>query len=247
MSILLLILYTLGGYLIGSVSMARIITRLVAPDLEKLKTKAQLEGSDKTFDAGFISATTVSANLGSRWGFLNMLLDLLKVAIPTMIIKYAYPEAPYFVPVATAGIAGHIWPVYYGFKGGRGLSPIYGGLVAIDWIGVFVTPIAGMLFGLLVLRDVLAAYAFGVFFMIPWVWIRTHNVYFLAYAVAASVLFSIAIFPEAVQWFRLKRDKVWADPTRVMELLGMGRGLLKLARRLGIVKTPEKEHRNIVS
>lgn len=243
----MLIVYTLGGYLIGSISMARIIKRLVAPDMKKLKTKAQLEGSDKTFDAGFISATTVSANLGSRWGFINMVLDLLKVAIPTMIVKYAYPEAPYFVPVATAGIVGHIWPVYFGFKGGRGLSPIYGGLVAIDWVGVFVTPIAGMLFGLFVLRDVLAAYAFGVIFMIPWVWLRTHNYYYLAYAVAATVLFGIAIFPEAVQWFKLKRDKVWADPTRVMELLGMGRGLLRLARRLGIVKAPEKDHKNVVS
>lgn len=247
MSVLLLIGYTIGSYLIGSISTARLITRFVAPDLKKLKTKAHLEGSDKTFDAGFISATTVSANLGSRWGFINMLLDLLKVAIPSMLMKYAYPEAPYFVLIATAGVVGHIWPVYYRFKGGRGLSPIYGGLVAIDWIGVFATPIAGMLFGLLVLRDVLAAYACGVVFMIPWVWFRTHNYYYLAYAVAATILFGIAIFPEAVQWFRLKRDKVWADPTRVMELLGMGRGLLKMARFLGIVESPEKKHKNIVS
>jgi hypothetical protein len=46
---------------------------------------------------------------------------------------------------------------------------------------------------------------------------------------------------------RLKRDKVWADHTRVMELLGMGRGILKMAYFLGIMKKPEKEHKNIIS
>jgi hypothetical protein len=79
------------------------------------------------------------------------------------------------------------------------------------------------------------------------VWFRTHNYYFLAYAIAATVLFGIAIFDEAVQLIRLKQDKVWADHTRVMELLGMGRGILKMARFFGIMKPPEKEHKNIIS
>jgi len=247
MNISLILVYSLVGYLIGAVSMARVITRLVSPQTKKLKKKAQLEGSDKVFDAGFISATTVSATLGSRWGFINMLLDLFKIAIPCIILRNLYPGYPYYVFAATAGVIGHIWPVYYGFKGGRGLSPIYGGLVAIDWIGVFVTPIAGMFFGLLVLRDVFAAYAAGIVFMIPWVWFRTHDLYHLAYAVAATILFGIAIFDEALQLQRLKRDKVWADHTRVMELLGMGRGILKMAYFLGVMKKPEKEHKNIIS
>lgn len=79
-----------------------------------------------------------------------------------------YPEASHFLIAVTAGMIGHVWPVYHGFQGGRGLSAVCGGMFAIDWIGVFATSPGGMLLGLFVLRDMLVAYVGGLWLLIPW-------------------------------------------------------------------------------
>ncbi len=39
-----------------------------------------------------------------------------------------------------AGMIGHDWPVFNGFKGGRGVSSVYGALLVIDWIGALSWP-----------------------------------------------------------------------------------------------------------
>ena len=155
------------GYLCGAISFARLVGRIAAPRKDLTKTEIAVPGSDDTVRMGSVSATTVSMHLGPRLGFLTVVLDMLKIAIPTLIFKHLYPDAPYFLITATAGMAGHIWPIYHRFKGGRGMSAVYGGMFAIDWIGVFATSLGGMLFGLLVMRDVLVAYMAGMWFLIP--------------------------------------------------------------------------------
>lgn len=98
-----------------------------------------------------------------------------------------------------------------------------------------------MLIGLLVLRDVWSAYCAGVWAMIPWLWFRTHDPVYLGYAVLINVVFMLGMIPETRQWFRVRRGNKWDDTTEVMQLSGMGRGLLKMARRLGIVKKPDRQ------
>lgn len=237
MNIIHAILTTLAGYLIGSISSARLVTHIFASDKPlPEKTEIKMDGSEKTLTIGTISATTVSHHIGSKYGFLTYVLDVLKVVIPTLAIKLLFPEQPYFLFVATAGLIGHIWPIYHRFKGGRGVSAIYGGLFVLDWIGVFATSIVGMLVGLVIFRDVIVAYMAGVWLIIPWLWFRTHNIHYVLYGVAVNIIFSIAMIPEVKNWLRIRREEKWDDPVEVFQLQGMGRGLIKMAKKLGILK-----------
>lgn len=227
----------LGGYLIGAVSTARIIVRLVAPSVPITgRFEVGLEGSDKKLALGTVSASWVSHHLGSAWGFLTYVLDMLKIVVPAVALRKLWPAEPYFLVAAAAGVAGHIWPVYYRFKGGRGISAIYGGFLVIDWVGFLVCSLGGMLIGLVVLRDVLLAYMLGVLLLIPWVLVKTHDAAYVVYAVVVNVFFLIAMLPEIRSYERIKREEKWDDPAAVIELSGMGRGLLKMGRKLGLVK-----------
>lgn len=227
----------LFGYLTGSISSGRLIWKIVAPQKPIPKQTAfRLEGSDDELVTDLTSATTISHHLGARFGFIAFVLDVLKVFLSALAVKCALTKEPYFLITATTGVMGHIWPVYYRFKGGRGISPIFGGVFLIDWIAVFATSLGGMMFGLLLMRDMLVAYMSGVWFLIPWMWFRTHNVYYVLYAVAVNIVFLIAMIPEIKKWVRITREGKWSETANVMQLTGMGRGILKMAKKMGIYK-----------
>jgi glycerol-3-phosphate acyltransferase PlsY len=136
---------------------------------------------------------------------------------------------------------GHIWPVYHRFRGGRGLSAVYGGVLAIDPIGVLVTSVGGMLLGLLVLRDMVAAYMGGLWLLIPWLWFRTHDVAYLAYAIAVNLIFLVAMIPEIRIYLQLRREGKAEDVSELMQFTGMGRGIYKMAKRLGVIRETDGE------
>jgi len=132
------------------------------------------------------------------------------------------------------GMVGHNWPIFYGFKGGRGFSAVFGGMWVIDWIAIFATLLGGMLFGLLIFRDVLIAYMAGMWLMIPWLWFRFHDWSYLAYAVAINVVFTVAMLPELKQYFKFKREgKV--NLAAALQTTDMGR-IAKMAKRLGLIE-----------
>lgn len=226
-----------AGYLIGAISSARIVSRIMAPGRAVAEeTVLRLDGTDVTMTLGTVSASSVSLQHGSRAGFVTYLMDVVKVAVPVAVAWRAWPEWPYYLVVSVAAFVGHVWPVYYRFRGGRGLSAIYGSLLVIDWIGMLVTAVGGMLFGLIVARSVIVAYMAGVWFVLPWLWFRTHQAAYVIYACALIALFTIAMLPEIREWRRIARDGTWSDPAAVMQLSGMGRGMIKMARRLGVLK-----------
>ena len=158
------------------------------------------------------------------------------MALSALAVKYALPEHPYFLITAVTGVIGHVWPPFYGFKGGRGISAIFGGVFVIDWLGVFATSLLGMGLGLLLARDMMVAYMAGVWLLIPWMWFRTPNVYYVLYAVAVNIVFLIAMIPEIKKWVRITREGKWSETANVMQLTGMGRGILKMAKKMGIYK-----------
>jgi len=237
MDLQLAALSVLVGYLMGSVSFARVVSRLAAPGSRVPEvTELHLEGSDQVFQLGTVSASSVSAQHGSKLGFLVYLLDMAKVAVPVLLFRLWLPSAPYFLVVATAAVAGHIWPVYHRFRGGRGLSAIYGTLLVVDWIGMFIAGVGGMVVGLFVLRSVLLAYVLGPWLVVPWLWWRTGDPAHVAFAVAASIMFTVSMIPEIKQWRRISKEEKWDDYQTVMQLSGMGRGILKMAKKIGVVK-----------
>jgi glycerol-3-phosphate acyltransferase PlsY len=230
-------LAVLGGYLIGSLSTARLVVRLVAPGARAREgTTLRLEGSDRTMTLGTVSATSVSLQVGPRYGFLTYVVDLLKIALPMLVVRALFPDRALHLVCGAAGMVGHVWPVWHRFRGGRGISVAYGGLLVIDPLGVLATSLAGMLLGLVVLRDVLAAYMGGVLLILPWVWWRTGDPAAIAWAVVVNLVFVAAMVPEIRQWARIRREEKWNDPVEVMQLSGMLRGILRMGMALGVVK-----------
>jgi glycerol-3-phosphate acyltransferase PlsY len=241
MTLSIALLAALGGYLIGSISAARFVTRIFAPQVDISRTEIGSSKSDDKMVADFVSATTISMHLGTRLGFLTVVIDMLKIAIPTLIAKRLWPGTSTFLIVATTAMIGHIWPLYHGFKGGRGLSAVYGGMFAIDWIGVFTTSLAGMVFGLVVFRDVLVAYMAGLWFVLPWLWFRTHDLHHLAYGLVVNVIFLLGMIPEMRQYLAFKREGKDADLAEAMQTTGMGRGIYKMGRRFGLLDEPASD------
>lgn len=236
MSIVIILLAATMGYLCGSLSFARLIARLYAPDFDVSRDVAMpVAGSDESFMVSSVSATSVSNKLGPRYGCLTALLDILKVALPTLAFHWRYPGDYYHLIAAVAGLIGHNWPLYYRFKGGRGFTAIYGGMAVIDWLGIPVTALLGMVLGLGVFRDVFLTYNLGLWLLIPWLAWRRPGWPHLAYAIAINVIYLLAMIPEIKQYLHF-RKLGQVDFTAAMESSDMGRGMMKMMRMLDKLK-----------
>ena len=234
MDALTLILSALLGYLLGSLSFARIVTRLVSPQTDIQTIEIPLApGSDQKYRFESMGATTASMALGGRVGCVIGLLDMLKVTLPVLAFRLLYPAQPYFLVAATAGMVGHNWPVFYRFKGGRGISAAYGGLLAIDPIGAVVAAFGGLALGLLVVRDFVVAYLAGLWLLIPWMAIVRQDLAYVLYAAALNALFMLSMIPDLKVYMKSRRMGV-TDTQYVMQITPMGRGMLKIAERLKI-------------
>lgn len=223
------------GYLLGSISFARIVTRLFAPSVDIGQgIEIDIAGTEEKLQVRAIAGTAVASQLGEKYGCLTAILDMAKVAIPTLTLKFVYPETSYFLVCAAMGLVGHNWPIYYRFRGGRGLSAIYGGFLVVDWIGTLVTAVVAMILGLSVLRSVLVAYTGGMWLMVPWLWFRSHDPAYVVYALFVNVIYWIAMMPEIKAMSELRRRGIKSDFESDMLSTPMGRGIYRMASKLGV-------------
>jgi len=237
MNMQIALLAAVVGYLFGSISFARIVNRIVAPDEQITGIEVETRSKEK-FQVETVGGTSISMKLGAKYGGLTALLDMLKVALPTLAFRVGYPGAPYFLITAAMGLIGHNWPIYHRFKGGRGLSAIYGGLLVIDFVGSLITSIVGMVLGVAVIKDVFISYLAGLWLMIPWLWFRTHDPAHLAYVVFVNIIFLVAMIPEIRMMQDLKRRGMQDDMMTAMEATPMTRGIKKIAQRFGLYQDP---------
>src|SRR5882724_3005914 len=114
-----ILLTPLAGYLIGSIPFGYLVARARGVDIFK-------EGS------GNIGATNVGRILGRPFGVLVFVLDFAKGAIPVlaaMRVGAYWPNASAQLPDGTlevvtglAAFLGHLYPVYIGLRGGKGVA-----------------------------------------------------------------------------------------------------------------------------
>ena len=112
-----LVLSALIGYLVGSINTALVIGKFKGIDIRQ-------QGS------GNAGATNAVRVLGKKTGIMVFFGDFIK-GILACLIGYLLCKNP-----AVAGVfavVGHVFPVYYGFKGGKGISTILGVLLFLDW------------------------------------------------------------------------------------------------------------------
>ncbi len=96
----------------------------------------------RTRGSGNIGATNVRRVLGRRWGGLCFALDVLKGLLPVVLLGDLPGAAFGLTPdagrvlAAGAAVAGHVWPVWLGFRGGKGVSTTLGALAGLSWLAV---------------------------------------------------------------------------------------------------------------
>ena len=86
--------------------------------------------------SGRIGATNTFRSLGARWSALVLLVDALKGAVPILIMMAIWDSPTGEVLAGLAAIVGHQFPLYAGFKGGRGAATAMGASLAILPLGL---------------------------------------------------------------------------------------------------------------
>ncbi len=117
---LLLVACALLGYLLGSIPFGLVLTRLAGL------------GDIRSIGSGNIGATNVLRTGNKPLALATLLLDSGKGAIAALLaLAWAGPEAA--VLAAGGAMLGHSFPVWLGFKGGKGVATAIGVLLAICW------------------------------------------------------------------------------------------------------------------
>ena len=131
MNALLPFLATVLAYLIGSLSFAVIVSRAFGLS------------DPRTYGSGNPGATNVLRSGSKKAAAVTLLLDALKGFVPVVLVKYAGPqfglEEGTLALVAIAAFLGHLFPVFFQFKGGKGVATALGVLLGISgWLGLLV-------------------------------------------------------------------------------------------------------------
>ena len=118
---LVLALVALGAYLLGSVPFGIVITRALGlGDLRKI-------------GSGNIGATNVLRTGNKGAALATLLLDAGKGGIAVLIAQALTGAADAAQLAALASFLGHLFPVWLGFKGGKGVATFLGTLLALAW------------------------------------------------------------------------------------------------------------------
>ena len=113
------------GYLLGSVPFGLLVSRLGGvPD-------------PRTIGSGNIGATNVLRTGRKDLAAATLLLDAAKGAVAVLVVGWIWPDPlPPSLPAIVAGGAafiGHVYPVWLGFKGGKGVATMLGVALALFW------------------------------------------------------------------------------------------------------------------
>ncbi|WP_294925116.1 glycerol-3-phosphate 1-O-acyltransferase PlsY [uncultured Paracoccus sp.] len=115
-----LILWAALGYLLGSVPFGLVITRALGL------------GDLRRIGSGNIGATNVLRTGNKPAALATLLLDSGKGAIAVLLARaFAGDQAALFA--GAAAFLGHLFPVWLGFRGGKGVATFLGTLIALDW------------------------------------------------------------------------------------------------------------------
>lgn len=111
----------LFGYVLGSIPFGYLISRTQGIDI-------------RTVGSGNIGATNVSRKLGIKWGALVGLLDFTKAAIPTFLAVNTLTLPYQIVLVSIMPVIGHLFSIWLGLRGGKGIGATFGMLfVLFGW------------------------------------------------------------------------------------------------------------------
>ncbi|MEO6537060.1 MAG: glycerol-3-phosphate 1-O-acyltransferase PlsY [Ferruginibacter sp.] len=172
------------SYLIGSIPTALIISK-------------RFFGIDiREYGSGNMGATNTFRVLGSQYGTIVMICDILKgmsaVALYNFLPYYFHNELErtnFMIGLGLSAVVGHIFPIWANFKGGKGVATLFGMIlaiqpvVAISCVGVFLLVL--FLTRYVSLSSVLASLMLPV--CVLWIW-NEHEIMYRIFALLVACL-----------------------------------------------------------
>lgn len=163
----LVVYYAIGGvasYLLGAVPFGLLVARAKGIDIRSVGSKN-------------IGATNVFRSVSKPLGILTFVLDALKGLTPSLVFPMIIRHLAHQVPSANLGlcfgvlaIAGHNWPVYLGFRGGKGVATSAGALLGVTPLAIL-AGLVGWIGALVLTRYVSVASMFAAFVAVIAGWI----------------------------------------------------------------------------
>lgn len=171
------ILMVLGAYLLGSINSAIIVSKAFSlPDPRGL-------------GSGNPGATNVLRTGNKTAAMVTLAGDVLKGLLPVIAVDIFTANTTLVAATGIAALLGHMYPLYYRFKGGKGVATTLGVLFGFDWL-LGITWIVLWLFTALVFRysSLSALIATLLILIISWFW--TEHIWLFA----SMVIITIFVF-----------------------------------------------------
>ena len=148
----------LGAYVVGSVPTAYILVRW-------------MEGEDiRDFGSRNVGALNAYNRTGAWAGLLVLVVDTAKGILAVAAPRLLGVDASVLFITTPLVVAGHNWPVFLNFRGGKGAAAIFGiSLVIVPWLTVITA--APSILVMLLLRNVVLGAAFGFILLNTLLWV----------------------------------------------------------------------------
>ncbi len=176
---LTVVIMIIVSYLLGSVSFGLLIGKWFS-------------GIDiRQHGSGNAGATNISRVIGTGPGLIVLLLDGLKGFLPVILtLALTNEHYPSAMLVGIGAIVGHIWPLYFGFRGGKGVATTIGVMIGISF---WATLIAGLITLLVIaITRYVSLGSLLLVFLMPWL--------FLAFGKGLSVFLLSLLLMLLVFW-----------------------------------------------
>lgn len=180
------LLLIIVAYLIGSVPTALLISK-------------KFFGVDiRDYGSGNMGATNTFRVLGTRYGTVVMILDILKGAIAVGLYNFLpyyfgseneLQRTNFMIGLGLSAVVGHIFPIWANFKGGKGVATLFGmilaiqPIVALSCVGVFLLVL--YLTRYVSLSSILASVFLPI--CVLWIW-NEHEVLYRVFALIVALL-----------------------------------------------------------
>jgi glycerol-3-phosphate acyltransferase PlsY len=169
------------GYLLGSLPSGLWVGRLA-------------RGIDvRDYGSGRTGFTNVLRTVGPRWGVVVLVADLAKGAVPVIIARVLSDEPYVYTVAGLAAAVGHDWPLFAGFRGGRGVAASFGAALALNPIAAAALIPVGV--GLVAVTRIMSLMSVGMAPVLAFVFVAlaAAGVHPWAYAVYAVIAATILL------------------------------------------------------
>ena len=168
--------FLIGSYLLGSISSA--IIRCKICNLPDPRTKG----------SGNPGATNVLRIGGRKVAAFVLIFDGLKGAIPVLLAHYFGLNLFELTIILLSAFLGHVFPIYYRFKGGKGVATYLGGLIGLNFFVGLTFSVIWLIVAKVMKVSSIAALTATLLSPIYFYFITTHNIR------ATMVIFLINLF-----------------------------------------------------